>query len=349
MPPPSRRQVLAGLSALAAAAGPAGGAAAQGAPRAARPAARPQRIDVHHHLAAPGWVSRFVAAKQIQPVISDWTPAQSLEDMDRGGVATAYLSVTTPGVWLADVAAGRQLARECNDYAARLVADHPGRFGMFPALPLPDTEGSLREIEYALDTLKADGIGLMTSYGDKWLGDPAFEPVMQELNRRKAVVYTHPTLANCCRNLIPGLPPPVIEFGTDTTRAIAQLVFGGTAARYPDISFIFSHAGGTMPFLIERFLFQAKEPQAAKQLPNGVLHELRKFYYDIAQTFQPAPMLGLKQLVPLSQILFGTDYPFRTTEEHVKGLRDSGVFSAKELQAIERDNALRLLPRQHAI
>jgi predicted TIM-barrel fold metal-dependent hydrolase len=347
--PPSRRQVLAGLSALAATAGPTGGAAAQSAPRRTRTPAPPQRIDVHHHLAPPTWVSRFVAAKQIQPIISDWTPTQSIDDMDRGGVATAFLSVTTPGVWLDDVAASRQLARECNDYAARLVGDHPGRFGMFPQLPLPDTEGSLREIEYALDTLKADGIGLMTSYGDKWLGDPAFDPVMQELNRRKAVVYTHPTIANCCRNLIPGLPPPVIEFGTDTTRAIAQLVFSGTVSRYPDIRFIFSHAGGTMPFLIERFLFQANNPQAAKKLPNGVLHELRKFYYDIAQSFQAAPMLGLKKLVPLSQILFGTDYPFRTTEEHVKGLRDCGVFTAKELQAIERDNALRLLPPRHSI
>jgi 6-methylsalicylate decarboxylase len=346
----SRRQVLSGLTALAAgAATPFAAAAADGAPRAARPPAKPYRIDVHHHLAPPAWVAQFAAGNQIQPVIRDWTPAKSIEDMDRGGVATALLSVTIPGVWLGDAAASRKLTRECNDYAARLVSDHRGRFGMFPALPLPDPDGSLAEIEHALDVLKADGIGLLTSYGDKWLGDPAFDPVMQELNRRKAVVYTHPTVANCCRNLVPDVPPALIEYGTDTSRAIARLLFGGAAARYPDIRWIFSHAGGTMPFLVERFLFQAKNPQAAKQLPNGVLPELRKFYYDIAQSFQAPPLLGLKKLVPLSQIVFGTDFPFRTTAEHVKGLRESGVFNAHELQAIERDNALRLLPARSRV
>jgi predicted TIM-barrel fold metal-dependent hydrolase len=347
---PSRRQVLRGAAVVAAAAAlPLGAVAADGAPRAAKPAAKPYRIDVHHHLAAPAWVEQFAAGNQLQPVIKGWTPAKSIEDMDRGGVATSILSVTIPGVWLDDTAASRKLARACNEYAMRLVTDHPGRFGMFPALPLPDTEGSLREIEYVLDVLKADGIGLLTSYGDKWLGDPAFDPVMAELNRRKAVVYTHPTVANCCRNLMPDVPPAVVEYGTDTSRAIARLLFSGAAARYPDIRWIFSHAGGTAPFLVERFLFQARNPQAAKQLPNGVMHELRKFYYDVAQAFDAPPLLGLKKMVPLSQIVFGTDFPFRTTEEHVKGLRESGVFNTQELHAIERDNALRLLPPRYRV
>jgi predicted TIM-barrel fold metal-dependent hydrolase len=269
--------------------------------------------------------------------------------MDRGGVGTALLSVTIPGVWLGDVATSRKLARECNEYAMRLVSDHPGRFGMFPALPLPDADGSLAEIEYVLDVLKADGIGLLTSYGDKWLGDPAFDPVMAELNRRKTVVYTHPTVANCCRNLVQDVSPAIVEFGADTSRAIARLVFGGAAVRYPDIRWIFSHAGGAVPFLIERFLFQARTPQGAKQLPHGVMPELRKFYYDTAQAFDAPPMLALKKMVPTSQIVFGTDFPFRTAEEHVKGLRAAGVFSAQELRAIEHDNAQRLLPPRYRV
>ena len=348
---PSRRGVMTGLTALAAASVlPLGDAAGQGASRAAKPPAKPYRIDVHHHLAAPAWVSHFSATNQLAPVIAkEWSPAKSIEDMDRGGTATSILSVTIPGVWVGDVETSRKLTRECNEYAMRLVTDHPGRFGMFPALPLPDVDGSLREIEYVLGVLKADGIGLLTSYGDKWLGDPAFDPVMAELNRRKTVVYTHPTVANCCRNLVADVPPAVIEYGTDTSRAIAKLLFSGAAARFPDIRWIFSHAGGTMPFLAERFVFQAKNPNAAKHLPNGVMHELRKFYYDIAQAFQPSPLLGLKKLVPLSQIVFGTDFPFRTTAEHVKGLRDSGVFNAQELHAIERDNALRLLPPRYRV
>ncbi|MBV8168261.1 MAG: amidohydrolase family protein, partial [Alphaproteobacteria bacterium] len=206
-----------------------------------------------------------------------------------------------------------------------------------------------REIEYVLDVLKADGIGLLTSYGDKWLGDAAFDPVMAELNRRKAVVYTHPTVANCCRNLLSDVLPAIVEYGTDTSRAIAKLLFSGAAARFPDIKWIFSHAGGTMPFLIERFIFEAKNPRSAKALPNGLMHEVKKFYYDVAQSFQAPPMLGLKKLVPLSQIVYGTDYPFRTAEEHVKGLRECGVFNAAELQAIERDNALRLLPPRYRV
>ena len=343
----TRRGLLGGLSAVAAAAA-APEVLAQGAARTAKPGAKPHRIDVHHHLAAPGWVKQF-AGPGLQPVIRDWTPAQSIEDMDRGGVATSILSVTIPGVWTGEAEASRRLTRECNEYGARLVTDHPGRFGMFPALPLPDVEGSLREIEYVLDVLKADGIGLLTSYGDKWLGDAAFDPVMAELNRRKAVVYTHPTVANCCRNLVSDVLPAIVEYGTDTSRAIAKLLFSGAAARFPDIKWIFSHAGGTMPFLIERFIFEAKNPRSAKALPNGLMHEVKKFYYDVAQSFQAPPMLGLKKLVPLSQIVYGTDYPFRTAEEHVKGLRECGVFNAAELQAIERDNALRLLPPRYRV
>jgi 6-methylsalicylate decarboxylase len=304
----------------------------------------PHRIDVHHHLAPPAYIAALAPKQVLQPPSRNWTPARSLEDMDKAGVATAITSVTTPGVWFGDSAGGRRLARECNEYAARLTVDFPGRFGVFAALPAPDAEGSLREIAYALDTLKADGVCLFTSYGDKWLGDPAFTPLMDELNRRKAVVYTHPTAANCCRNLLPDIPPAVIEYATDTTRTIASLLFSGTAARFSDIRFIFSHAGGTTPFLSERL---TRLPMANKDLearvPNGVMHELKKFHYDVAQAAHPMALGSLLKLVPVSQVLFGTDFPFRTSADHVRGLGDYG-FSAGDLRAIERDNALRLLP-----
>jgi 6-methylsalicylate decarboxylase len=342
----SRRSFLVGLAALGASSLVRSGPAAAQAPAAP---GTPHRIDVHHHLAPPRYLSEL-ASRQVtlQAPIRTWTPARSVEDMDRAGVATSITSITVPGVWFGDRAAAGSLARECNEYAARLVADFPGRFGMFATLPMPDVEGSLREIAHALDGLKADGICLFTSYGDKWLGDLAFTPVMEELNRRKALVYTHPTAPDCCRNLIPDVSPAVIEFGTDTTRTIASLLFSGTAARLGDIRFIFSHAGGTMPFLTERFTrlpLVNKDLQA--RLPNGVVPELRKFYYDVAQAAHPMALASLLKLVPVSQVLFGTDFPFRTASDHAKGLADYG-FSAADLRAIERDNAVRMLPRLKA-
>jgi predicted TIM-barrel fold metal-dependent hydrolase len=309
--------------------------------------ARPHRIDVHHHHTPPPYVAA-ITARNIPGPVRDWTPEKSLADMDRAGVATALTSITTPALRFLDDAGARKLARECNDYTARLVADSRGRFGMFAVVPMPGVEGTLQEIAYALDTLKADGIGVLTSYGDKWLGDPAFTPVMEELNRRRAVVYTHPTTANCCGNLVPDVPESIIEWGTDTTRTIASLVFSGTAARFRDVQLIFSHGGGTLPFLTERFVrLPLINKSLASRVPNGVEAELKRFYYDTAQASHPYALASLTKLIPVSQIVFGTDFPYRTASDHVKGLADYG-FSASDLQAIDRGNAVRLLPRLQA-
>ncbi len=336
----SRRGFLAGLASSGA-----GALLCRGELAAQTQTAAPYRIDVHAHFVSPGYLAELKPKGLLQGRALEWSANKMLEDMDHGGVATALTSISPPGMWFGDVSLSRRLSRECNDYAARLASDHRGRFGVFVNMPMPDIESSLKEIEYGLDTLKADGVALFTNYGDKWLGDPAFAPVFEELNRRKAVVYTHPISANCCRNILPGINDGNIEWGTDTTRAIARMVFGGAAARYPDIRMIFSHAGGTMPFLIERFVNLAKGPQYAAQLPQGFLGAANKFYYDTAQTSNPAAMSALRKVVPVSQIVFGTDYPYRTQEEHVRGLQECGVFSPKELQAIARDNALKLLPR----
>jgi predicted TIM-barrel fold metal-dependent hydrolase len=303
----------------------------------------PHRIDIHHHIVSPLFVEELRA--RLQPPTLNWTPERSIEDMDRAGVATAITSVTTPGVWIGDDEQGRRLSRDSNDYAARLAADHPGRFGVFAAVPLPHIEASLREIEYGLDVLKADGVALFTSYRDKWLGDPAFEPVMAELNRRKAVVFTHPEAPLCCRGLIPGVHEAVLEYGFDTTRAIAQILFTGTARRYRDISWIFSHGGGTTPFLAERLVrAPGLNKTLAQYVPDGVMAELQRFHYDVAQIAHPMGLSALTRLVRISQILWGTDFPFRFGWEYLKGLGEFG-FGADDLRKIERENALRLLPR----
>jgi len=340
---PPRRRFLRGLAALGAGALLPGCQTASTAPAPA--AGGPYRIDVHHHLAPPRYIAALGSKLADQRPVREWTPQKSIADMDAAGVATSVTSITYPGLWFGDAEAARRLARECNDYAAGLRQDYPGRFGMFVNVPLPDVDGALREIEYGLDTLKADGVAVQTSYGERWLGDAAFAPLWEELNRRKAVVYTHPTAPDCCKNLLPEVQYSVLEFATDTTRAAASLLFTGTAARFPDIRWILSHAGGTVPFLTERFTRYplTLRRDVASKVPNGVLYELKKLHYDVAQAATPGALASLVRLAPTSQILFGTDFPFRTSADHVKGLADFG-FSAADLRAIERDNALRLMP-----
>jgi len=309
-------------------------------------ATKPHRIDIHHHFAPPAWVTAVKGRPLLQPANTTWTPAKSVEDMDRGGVAASMVSITNPGLWFGDAPMTRQLARACNEYGAKLVQEHPTRFGLFAAMPLPDVDATLAEIAYVYDTLKMDGIGLFTSYGDTWLGNAKFRPVMEELNRRKAVVHVHPTAANCCRNLdyATGVAPGSMEYGTDTTRAIMGVAFSGDAARFPDIRFIWSHAGGTVPFLAGRI--EGASNNAKDRLPNGFIAEIRKFYYDLAGASNRGAVASLLELVRPSQVLFGIDFPpGGTSAEYVKALAELKMFSEADLRAIDRDNAVRLLPR----
>lgn len=308
--------------------------------------ATPHRIDIHHHVLPPKYVAELSELVKGERPPGNWTPERSLEDMDRNGIALSMLSLMQPQVWFGDIALGRRLTRECNDYAASVARDHPGRFGFFATLPLPDTEGSLQAIDYALGTLKAGGFGLMTSYAGQYLGDPAFWPVLEELNRRRAVVYTHPLSIECCRNPIPQyMVNSAIEYATDTSRTIASLLFSGAAARFPDIKWIFSHSGGFTPFLVSRFEREEKTIKDIKQkLPNGLKHELAKFYYDMAQGNHPSALDALLQIAPASQFLYGTDYPFRDGKEVNEALAKYQRFTSAERRAIDRGNALRLLP-----
>jgi predicted TIM-barrel fold metal-dependent hydrolase len=309
-------------------------------------AERPFRIDTHHHLASPGFIAEISGRRTGQMPLIRWSVQKSIEDMDQGGVATSILSISEPGVFFGNYDAARTLARECNDFGAKLIADHPGRFGLFAIVPMPDVDGTLKEIAYALDTLKVDGICMMTDVQGKFLGDPAFAPIMEELNRRKAVVYTHPFRNDCCRNLIPDVAEPVIELGTDTARTIASILFSGTAARFPDIQWIFSHAGGTAPGLMQRFnaWFNARR-ELQPRLPEGPAHYMQRFCYDTASATTIYPLAALVKLVKTSQILFGTDHPFTSSKSVAAGLRSVGLFSAEDLQAIERGNAARIIPR----
>lgn len=264
--------------------------------------------------------------------------------MDKTGIDTAVTSISTPGVWFGDIAQARRLARLCNDFAADMARDFPGRFGTFGSLPLPDVEGSLREIEYACDTLRVDGFCLMTSYGDRWPGDTLFAPVFDELNRRKAAVFFHPTLPTCCVGLLPEIAPAATEFLFDSTRAIVSLIFSGTTTRCRDIRYIFSHGGGTLPFMVDRATgIPMKQPKLAARVSGAPIEHVRSFFYDIATVTNPIAVTALRQLVGVSQMLYGTDEPFSPGVAMAREF-DKLDFTPDEAAAILRLNALRLWP-----
>jgi predicted TIM-barrel fold metal-dependent hydrolase len=307
------------------------------------------RIDTHHHPYPPIYIEKTGdvlkhTTHTFYNRLKNWKPSQAIEAMDKDGIAVSVLSVSTPSTWLGDTAASRTFTREVNEAAAKMQRDYRGRFGHFAALALPDVEGSLREIEYAFDTLDADGIALTTNYMDKYPGDEAFAEVFDELDRRKAVVYFHPTAASFAFNVIPNIPPPTIEFPFDTTRAIVSLMFGGTLHRCPNIKWIFSHGGGALAMIANRLVGLAKNrPELNARVPNGVMHELSKLYVDVVGVTTPGALKAVLDIVPMSHLLFGTDFPFWAPDITIKGLAGLKL-SAADLQAIERDNALKLLP-----
>jgi len=327
-----------------------------GALFAQAPAVQRKLIDVHHHYYPPElktvWQDYLTAHNQGRqlPPVEQWTPARTLEEMDKNGVSTAILSLASvPGVWFGKDAAGmRQLSRMCNEYAAGMMRDHPGRFGLWASLPMPDIDGSLKEIAYAFDTLKADGINLSTSFGDKWPGDPMFKPVFEELNRRKAIVYFHPYAPNCCGSLMSYVPEFLIEYPYDTGRTVLSLLMSGTLTRLHDIRWMVSHAGGPVPMLAGRINDLTKfSKNRAEFAPNGVDAELQRLYYETANSAYKPTMAALLSYVPLSQVLFGTDFPYLSVGQNAEGLDKIGL-SADQLAAIQRGNAMALVPRLKA-
>ena len=309
------------------------------------------RIDVHHHFVPPSYLrrerERVLAAMALNPeILTEWTPARAVEELDRHDIARALVSISTPGIWFGEPEAARTLARECNEYAAQMARDHPGRFGNFAAIPLPDVEGSLREIAHAYDVLGADGVGILTSYDDRWPGDAAFAPVFDELNRRKAKVFVHPTMS-CCGNVFPGISKPIIEFPTDTARTVASLALSGTMARFPDVTFIFSHGGGSLPSIVQRLAIpvsEMKPEERAKRLPRGLDYELKRQYYDLASVGSSPPgMAAVLKLWPITQLTYGSDVPFGSSVGIAEGITKLGLADA-DLKLIQRGNAARLFP-----
>jgi predicted TIM-barrel fold metal-dependent hydrolase len=296
------------------------------------------RIDVHHHVVPPRY------ADDSMPIKPPNTEMQ-LQSMDSWHIQTAITSLT-PRVVLNNLHRLRAVARDCNEFQARQLLEHPLRFGSFALLPLPDVDGALEELTYALDILHLDGVGLFSSVTDRYLGDPLFDPLFEELNRRSAVVFVHPSHCEAPANTGLHAPPFVVEYVFDTTRAIVNLIHTGTLERCPDIRFIVAHGGGTVPFLAQRIAMMEGH-RGAKNVTQ-VIPKLRSLHYEIASTTSEFALRSLQELADPEHILWGSDLPFVYGERlkaEVKHWEHYDGFDAGARAAIERENALRLFPR----
>ena len=268
-----------------------------------------------------------------------------LKSMDKWQIRTAITSLT-PRVILKNMNRLREVVRICNEFQARMVLEHPSRFGSFALLPLPDVDGALEEITYALDILHLDGVGLFSSINDRYLGDPLFDPVFDELNRRSAVVFVHPTHCEAPTETHLGAPPFVVEYVFDTTRAIVNLIFTGTLRRYPDIGVIVAHGGGAVPYLAQRISMLEGHRKASEVA--DVIPQLRALYYEIASTTASYALRSLQELADPNHVLWGSDLPFvygERLQEEVDHWEAYDGFNAAERMAVEQENAVRLFPR----
>ncbi len=321
------------------------------------------RIDLHYHIIPEPYVEALaelgITGSTYVP-FPDWTPQKALKHLDRTGVRTAVTSLSSPGVWFGDAAFARRLSRLCNEFQARMMADSPGRFGSLAFLPLPDVEGALAEMEYALDELKHDGVVLLSDTEGRYLGDPEYEELFAELHRRSAIVFIHPH-DDPTQDRRYDLFSPLLEWPIHTTRAVIDLLYSGRLARYPNIRYILAHGGGTIPYLGHRIaaglgrerprhsgdlgcdLVSPPSPQNGLKQGLGILKNL---YYDTAAP-GVAHLTALEEFVGADRLVFGTDggwTPPVQTSQTINALLTHDGFGPSQLRQIEVENVLDLFP-----
>ncbi|MGB3067458.1 MAG: amidohydrolase family protein [Ottowia sp.] len=302
------------------------------------------RIDTHQHVVPPHYAA-WLARKGLNAggrAIPEWRAESALELMEKARIATAILSVSTPGVHLGDGMEAREMARSVNEFAAEAARRQPSRFGYFATLTLPDVEGAIAEAAHALDHLGADGVVLLANVGGVYLGDPAWDPLMAELDRRSAVVFVHPS--SLPTPPVPGIAPFVADFLLDTTRAAINLARVQTFERFPNLKIILSHAGGFLPFAAERVARACSDD--GENIAEG-LARLRQFHFDVALSSSPYALPALLAFADPMRITYGSDWPFAPAARslHFARLLDEYTLTAEQRAAIDRNNALKLFPR----
>jgi 6-methylsalicylate decarboxylase len=308
-------------------------------------------VDVHHHVLPDFfWAATNEGDHPVGGIAPPpWSKGAALSFLDDAGIDVAVTSISTPGVHTGDSAAALALARRCNEFSADLVREHPDRYGGFACLPLPDVDHAVAELDYALDVLRLDGVVLFSNALGVYLGDPRLEPLFAELQRRKAVVFVHPNASPDPSAHALGLPDSLIDFTADTTRAIARLHYSNTFARTPDVKYIFSHAGGTVPYLAGRFAVVDEMKVIAGSEDRGTAADtFRRLYWDTALSWSDPVLAMLRSVVGIDHVLFGTDYPYlrRDLAVGTRGhIADTPVLTESEKNAVLGGTALTLIPR----
>lgn len=300
------------------------------------------RIDTHHHVLPTFWLD-WLGSVSPAPGFAypDWTPESAIAAMDETETQTAILSVSSPGVHLGDDAQARDMARRVNEYEAEQVKQRPDRFGFFASLPVPDIDGSIKEAEYALDTLHADGVILIAQTRGVYVGDRSLDPLMDYLNRRGAVVFIHP-------DALPGpassVPPFLADFLLDTARAALSMVLHDIPRRFPGVKVILSHGGGFLPYIPARL--EAVLPAMGVDGADAVA-QLKTFWYDTALTPSATSLPSLLGFADHSRILYGSDFPYATPTaigRFAHTLETAGLDDALR-RAVDHGNAESILPR----
>lgn len=326
--------------------------AIRNAPLATPAAVKRQRtagriIDVHHQVVPP-FIEDLRGAGKGSENLTKWSQADSLAMMDQRGIATAMLSLPAPGVWRGEPQAAAQLARRANEFVAELGQRHPGRYGSFATVPLPATEQACAEAVHALDTLSADGVMLLASNDGRFLGDPRFDELMAELDKRHATVFVQPNLHPSNQSLALDTPGVMLELVCDITRAAVNLILSGTMERYPRIRWILANGGGFLPYAAWRISLANALPEFQDKVPLGVMNYLQRFYFDTALAAGAPSMAVLKELVAPSQVLFGSGLPVISqdvAQRDLQALATSSIWSPAEYSGITRGNSLRLFSR----
>jgi len=310
-------------------------------------------IDVHQHVIPDIYknelasIGVFGSGENPWP---DWSVARQLELADELGIDAILMSIASPGAYFGDIDFTRRLVKACNEAMAQIVADHPKRYGAMGFVSLPDVETACRDVEYALDGLKLDGINLQTHTGNRYLGHPEEEELYAELDRRGALVFVHPQRPAVRDMPSYSFPAGYTELTFDTTRAITNMLFNGTLAKYPNIRFIMPHMGGVTPFLLFRLSGLDDNPKTRERIPDGVAGYLRRLYYDVAQSPSSLALRALLEVADPSRILFGTDYPSARNVEKVMADTVAAVrifdgFDDALRRNVMAGNAQAILPR----